>query len=75
MVEVVHGDEYDNGMSHLSNVVSLIFILYACCVVSGPGMALVVEFVPFSLVVLSIVDWQYDCSSGDGQQTRGRTIH
>ena len=28
MVEVVHGDEYDNGRSHLSNVVSLIFILY-----------------------------------------------
>ena len=28
VVEVVHGDEYDNGRSHLSNVVSLIFILY-----------------------------------------------
>ena len=73
MVEVVHSDEYDNGRSHLSNVVSLIFILY---VVSGPGMALVVEFVPFSLVVLSIVDWQCDWSSGNGQQTRaGCTIH
>ena len=50
-------------------------IHFVCCVVSGPGMALVVEFVPFSLVVLSIVDWQCDCSSGNGQQTRGRTIH